>query len=84
MLGAAATSGQPEFILPALLFTGGFAFARRAENRRLLAQSLAEMELRLSLTEGELEAASAELEQLRIEREFDRQVLRGQLASRNP
>jgi hypothetical protein len=36
---------------------------------------LADMEKRLSLTEGELERASAELDRLRTERDFYRQLL---------
>ena len=76
MLGAAAVTGQPEFILPAVLLASGAAFTRRAANHRKLVESLAEMEQRLSLTEGELEHASGEMERLRVEREFDRQLLR--------
>jgi hypothetical protein len=76
MLGLAAVSGQPEFILPALLFAGGSALARHKSNQQRLAASLAEVEKRLSVTEGELEAASTELDQLKVEREFDRQLLK--------
>lgn len=76
LLAVAAASGQPEFILPALLLTGASALTRRAAQQRNLAKSLAEMEKRLSVTEGELEAANTDLERIRVEREFDRQLLR--------
>jgi hypothetical protein len=75
MLGMAAVSGQPEFILPALLFAAGSAFARHKAHQRALQTSLAEVEKRLNVTEGALEAASTELDQLKVEREFDRQLL---------
>jgi hypothetical protein len=42
------------------------------------------MEKRLSVTEGELEAANVELEQLRVEREFDRQLLRAPKTPSDP
>jgi hypothetical protein len=76
MLGVAAASGQPEFLVPAVLLAGASALTQRAAKHRNVAKSLAEMERRLSITEGELEAASGELEKLRVEREFDRQLLR--------
>jgi hypothetical protein len=76
MLGLAAVSGQPEFILPALLLAGSGASVNRIKHQRELRRSLAEIENRLSLTEAELEDASSELGQLRVEREFDRQLLR--------
>ena len=82
MLGVAAVSGQPEFILPAFVLGGAAAYSRRAANQRVLKESLAEVEKRLSVTEGELESASTELEQLRVEREFDRQLLRDPKTSR--
>jgi len=41
---------------------------------------LADMEQRLSLTEGELEAATVELDRLRKERDFDRQLREGAAA----
>jgi hypothetical protein len=76
MLGLAAVSGQPEFILPALLLAGGGTAVNRIKRQRELRRSLADMENRLSITEAELEDASSELGTLRVEREFDRQLLR--------
>lgn len=76
MLGVSAAFAQPEFIVPALVLAGAAALTRRAARQKYVATSLAEMEKRLSVTEGELEAASVELEQLRVEREFDRELLR--------
>lgn len=76
MLGIAAVTGQPEFVVPALLLGGASGLAKRAAAQRHFQESLAEMQKRLSVTEGELESASVELEQLRVEREFDRQLLR--------
>ncbi|MGQ0561842.1 MAG: hypothetical protein ACT443_08220 [Gemmatimonadota bacterium] len=84
MLGIAAATAQPEFILPAVVLAGAAAVAGRAARQRQLAASLAEMEKRLSLTEGELESASSELGQLRVEREFDRQLLHAPKAPSNP
>jgi len=75
MLALAAATTQPEFILPAVLFAGGAAARRHAARQKQLTQSLSEMEKRLNITEGELDAASTELNQLRVEREFDRQLL---------
>ncbi|HUG00733.1 MAG TPA: hypothetical protein VML95_02595 [Longimicrobiales bacterium] len=43
--------------------------------RQTLETRLADLEQRLSLTEGEVEAASIEIERLRAERDFDRQLL---------
>lgn len=75
LLGIAAVTGQPEFILPALLLTAASGMTRRAARQKQLANTLAEVEKRLRVTEGELESASTELEHLRVEREFDRQLL---------
>ena len=83
MLGVAALSGQPEFILPAALLAAGASVMKRRATQQDLAASLSEMEKRLSLTEGELETASTELQQLRVEREFDRQLLRAPNSARN-
>lgn len=52
-----------------------------ASQRRTLETRIAELEQRLSLTEGEVEATSIEIERLRAERDFDRQLL-GNPASR--
>ena len=76
MLGLAAFTAQPEFILPAAVLAGGATIMKRRAAQQNLVASLAEMEKRLSLTEGELEDASTELQQLKVEREFDRQLLR--------
>ncbi len=43
--------------------------------RQTLEARIADLEQRLSLTEGEVEAASVEIERLRAERDFDRQLL---------
>jgi hypothetical protein len=75
MLALAAATAQPEFILPALLFGGAAAATRHSARHKQLTASLSEMEKRLNVTEGELDAASTELTQLRVEREFDRQLL---------
>jgi hypothetical protein len=83
MLGVAAVSAQPEFIVPALLLAGAAAVTQRAAKQKYLTKSLAEMEKRLRVTEGELEATGVELEQLRVERQFDRQLLHALPTSRN-
>jgi len=44
---------------------------------KALQERLADLEQRLTLTEGEVEAASVEIERLRAERDFDRQLLGG-------
>lgn len=75
MLGIAAVTGQPEFILPALLLTTASGLTHRAARQKQLRTTIAEVEKRLRVTEGELEAAGTELEHLRVEREFDRQLL---------
>ena len=84
ILGLGAITGQPEFIVPALVLAGASAYVKRAARQRDLQASLAEMEKRLNVTEGELDAASSELEHLRVEREFDRQLLRPPTAPRSP
>ena len=84
MLGLGAVTGQPEFILPALLLVGGASFMKRAARQRDLQASLAEMDKRLTVTEGELDSASTELQQLRVEREFDRQLLRAPTPPKSP
>lgn len=84
MLGLAAISGQPEFIMPAAVLAGGAAVIKRKAAQRQLVASIAEMEKRLRVTEGELESANTELNQLRVEREFDRQLLRAPHAPRTP
>jgi TolA-binding protein len=84
LLGLAAISGQPEFILPAAMLAGGAAVMKRKAAQRQLVTSIAEMEKRLRVTEGELESASSELNQLRVEREFDRQLLRAPNAPNTP
>jgi len=43
--------------------------------RQTVERRIADLEQRLSLTEGEVEAASIEIERLRAERDFDRQLL---------
>ena len=75
MVGAAAASGQPELVVPAMLFAAAAAASKRRAKQQEDARTLAELEKRLSLTEGELESAASELETLRVEREFDRQLL---------
>lgn len=44
-------------------------------HRQTLETRIADLEQRLRLTEGEVEAASIEIERLRAERDFDRQLL---------
>lgn len=43
--------------------------------RQTLERRIADLEGRLSLTEGEVEATSIEIERMRAERDFDRQLL---------
>lgn len=50
--------------------------------RQTLDTRIAELEQRLSLTEREVEAASIEIERLRAERDFDRQLLGNPTARR--
>jgi hypothetical protein len=76
LVGACVVTGQPEFAVPALLMAGASAGLKIRAGQRDLQASLAQMENRLNSTEGELDAASSELEELKVEREFDRQLLR--------
>lgn len=75
MLGIAAVTGQPEFIVPAAALAAASGVTRRVAHQKELANKLAEVEKRLRVTENELEAASTELDHMRVEREFDRQLL---------
>ncbi|HUE95621.1 MAG TPA: hypothetical protein VMN39_03130 [Longimicrobiaceae bacterium] len=56
--------------------------ASPASQRRTLETRIADLEQRLSLTEGEVEATSIEIERLRAERDFDRQLLGNPTARR--
>jgi hypothetical protein len=80
----AAASGQPEFIVPALVLAVAAASTRRTAKHKQLARSLAEMEQRLRVTEGELEFTSEDLQHMKVEREFDRQLLREPKPAQNP
>lgn len=83
--GIGVLSGQPaDFVIPAMILAAGGFYAGRGGNRNYrhldepsdVQRRMAEIEQRLALTEGELASANTELEQLRAEREFDRQLLR--------
>ena len=76
MLGVAAFTAQPEFLLPAALFAGGAMVVRGREQRRQLGNMLINMQHRLNVAERELETTTTEISQLNTEREFDRQLLR--------
>lgn len=75
MMGVGAVTGQPEFILPAILLAGTSAGLKVVARHRAMRASFAELERRVRLTEGELDVANSELAQLKVEREFDRQLL---------
>jgi hypothetical protein len=73
-------------IIMALVLAGASALAYIMTLRARLAQTLVpgeverrlnELEHRLSLTEGELDLATDQVERLRVEREFDRQLEAG-------
>jgi hypothetical protein len=91
LFGAGILARSEEVIVAALLAAGVSPFTyiaalrarlTRLEARQGLEGQLAEMDRRLSLTEGELQSANTELERLRTEREFDRQLLGKQVTRR--
>lgn len=76
LVGVSVVTGQPEIVLPAFLLVGASAGLKIRAGQRDLQASLAQMKKRLDSTEGDLDAASSELEQLKVETDFDRQLLR--------